>query len=267
MPNDTPPTRGPFVIEANDLTKIYGSGETSVEALSHVTVAVERGKIIAVMGPSGSGKSTLLSLLGGLERPTGGQVLLEGVDLASLNDTDRTVMRRRSLGFVFQAFNLISVLTAIENVALPLELDGISSSLAKQRATIALEQVGLQHRKDHFPAMMSGGEQQRVAIARALVIEPALILADEPTGNLDSSSGKKILQLLRSLVSERGETIVMVTHDAEIGRQADRVIRMCDGKLVDVGSGPYGTDLANTKRSAAGTGDTFGPGSPEAHPQ
>ncbi len=267
MPNDTPQTRGPFVIEANDLTKIYGSGETSVEALSHVTVAVERGKIIAVMGPSGSGKSTLLSLLGGLERPTGGQVLLEGVDLASLNDTDRTVMRRRSLGFVFQAFNLISVLSAIENVALPLELDGISSSLAKQRATIALEQVGLQHRKDHFPAMMSGGEQQRVAIARALVIEPALILADEPTGNLDSSSGKKILQLLRSLVSERGETIVMVTHDAEIGRQADRVIRMCDGKLVEVGSGPQKTDLANAKRSAAGTGDTSDPDSPEAHPQ
>lgn len=265
MPNDTTPTRSPFVIEANDLTKIYGSGETSVEALSHVTVAVERGKIIAVMGPSGSGKSTLLSLLGGLERPTGGQVLLEGVDLASLNDTDRTVMRRRSLGFVFQAFNLISVLTAIENVALPLELDGIPSSQAKQRATIALEQVGLQHRKDHFPAMMSGGEQQRVAIARALVIEPALILADEPTGNLDSSSGKKILQLLRSLVSERGETIVMVTHDAEIGQQADSVIRMCDGKLVDTGA--HGLNPANAKPSADGMADAFRPSSPDSLPQ
>jgi putative ABC transport system ATP-binding protein len=267
MPNDTSQARSHFVIEANDLTKIYGSGETRVEALSHVSASVERGQIIAVMGPSGSGKSTLLSLLGGLERPTSGQVLLEGVDLASLNDTDRTVMRRRSLGFVFQAFNLISVLTAIENVALPLELDGVSSSLAKQRATAALEQVGLQHRKDHFPAMMSGGEQQRVAIARALVIEPALILADEPTGNLDSSSGKKILELLRSLVSDRGETIVMVTHDAEIGRQADRVIHMCDGKLVDSNPGRRGTDDGQTGPSVQGSPDTFGTRSAESHPQ
>lgn len=267
MPNDTSQAPSRFVIEANDLTKIYGSGETKVEALSHVSASVERGKIIAVMGPSGSGKSTLLSLLGGLERPTSGQVLLEGVDLASLNDTDRTVMRRRSLGFVFQAFNLISVLTAIENVALPLELDGVSSSLAKQRATIALEQVGLQHRKDHYPAMMSGGEQQRVAIARALVIEPALILADEPTGNLDSSSGKRILELLRSLVSDRGETIVMVTHDAEIGWQADRVLRMCDGKLVDSAPGRGGTDAGDHAPTAAGTPDPPGPRTAESHPQ
>lgn len=266
MASDNQPTRGRFVIEANDLTKVYGSGETAVEALSHVCVTVERGKIVAVMGPSGSGKSTLLSLLGGLERPTGGQVLLEGVDLASLNDTDRTVMRRRSLGFVFQAFNLISVLTAIENVALPLELDGVPSSQAKQRATIALEQVGLRHRQDHFPTMMSGGEQQRVAIARALVIEPALILADEPTGNLDSSSGKKILQLLRSLVTERGETIVMVTHDAEIGKQADQVIRMRDGKLVDGDLDPAGADPADAVAAVADP-DAQGAGSIESQSQ
>lgn len=267
MPNDTTPTQRQFVIEANDLTKIYGSGETSVEALSHVSVTVERGKIIAVMGPSGSGKSTLLSLLGGLERPTGGQVFLEGVDLASLNDTDRTVMRRRSLGFVFQAFNLISVLTAIENVALPLELDGVPSSVAKDRATVALEQVGLRHRRDHLPAMMSGGEQQRVAIARALVIEPALILADEPTGNLDSSSGKMVLQLLRSLVTERGETIVMVTHDAEIGRQADRIIRMCDGRVVDSNTGPQGIDPIDAQAAAANVRDTRDSAASESHPQ
>jgi putative ABC transport system ATP-binding protein len=219
------------VIETINLTKVYGQGPTQVEALRGVSLRVARGEMVAIMGPSGSGKSTLLCMLGAVEAPSGGQVLLEGVDLATLNDDERTLIRRRRLGFVFQAFNLIPTLTAVENVALPLELDGVRSGTAQERAKEALTLVGMSHRLSHSPKMMSGGEQQRVAIARALVIQPALVLADEPTGNLDSESGKRVISLLRDLVDQRGQTVVMVTHDPDIAACANRIIRLRDGRL------------------------------------
>jgi putative ABC transport system ATP-binding protein len=187
--------------------------------------------MLAIMGPSGSGKSTLLSLLGGVDTPSGGRVFLEGADLSALDDYRRTLVRRRRVGFVFQAFNLLPILTAQENVALPLEFDGLSAAEARQRSLVALEQVGLSERGNHLPGMLSGGEQQRVAIARALVIGPALVLADEPTGNLDSANGQRVLGLLRDLVDERGQTVVLVTHDPEIGSRADRVVWLRDGRL------------------------------------
>jgi putative ABC transport system ATP-binding protein len=185
------------------------------------------------MGPSGSGKSTLLALLGAVDKPSGGQVILEGQDLATLNDDQRTLIRRRRLGFIFQAFNLLPTLTAAENVALPLELDGVSTSEARRRAMEALGLVELSHRHDHLPGQMSGGEQQRVAVARALVIEPALVLADEPTGNLDSVNSKRVTALLRKLVNGQGQTVVMVTHDLNVAAAADRIIRVRDGQIED----------------------------------
>lgn len=223
-----------MILEAKALSKTYGAGETRVEALRDVNLQIERGEIVAIMGPSGSGKSTLLSLLGGVDTPSAGQVLLEGVDMSALDDTRRTLVRRRRLGFIFQAFNLLPILTAVENVALPLELDGVSAAQAQRRAEEALDQVDLTARKHHYPGMMSGGEQQRVAIARALVIQPALVLADEPTGNLDSANGQRIMELLCKLVEQQQQTIVMVTHDADIGRTARRVIRLRDGQVARV---------------------------------
>ncbi len=214
--NATPPTTD-VVVEVCDLCKTYGSGETRVEALRHIDLEIARAEIVAIMGPSGSGKSTLLSLLGAVDTPSSGKVVLQGVDLSTLDDTERTLIRRRWLGFVFQAFNLLPILTALENVSLPLELDGVSASAAQRRAELALERVGMARRHHHHPSMLSGGEQQRVAIARALVIEPRVILADEPTGNLDSANGKMITELLRTLVDEHQQTIVMVTHDVEVG--------------------------------------------------
>ena len=228
-PFEAPPSD--VIVETRDLSKTYGSGETRVEALRHVNLQICRAEMVAIMGPSGSGKSTLLSLLGAVDTPSHGTVLLQGVDLYTLDDTERTLIRRRWLGFVFQAFNLLPVLSALENVALPLELDGLATSTAARRAEAALEQVGMEQRRHHLPAMLSGGEQQRVAIARALVIEPRVILADEPTGNLDSANGTRITELLRTLVDEHQQTIVMVTHDAEVGASADRVIRVRDGCL------------------------------------
>ena len=174
-----------------------------------------------------------LVLFGAIETPTTGHVLLEGVDVATLNDTERTLIRRRRIGFIFQAFNLLPTLSAIENVALPLELDGISESAARERAYGALELVDLAKRHDHVPSMMSGGEQQRVAVARALVIEPAIVLADEPTGNLDSVNSAAVMRLLRDLVETRGHTVIIVTHDNDIAAQADRTVHVRDGKLED----------------------------------
>ncbi|MHB8973717.1 MAG: ABC transporter ATP-binding protein [Pirellulaceae bacterium] len=223
-----------MLLEAKELSKTYGVGETRVEALRNVNLHISGGEIVAIMGPSGSGKSTLLSLLGGVDTPSSGQVLLEGIDLSTLDDNQRTLIRRRRLGFIFQAFNLLPILTAVENVALPLELDGIPSSEAHRRALEALHQVDVAARGNHLPGMMSGGEQQRVAIARALVIQPALLLADEPTGNLDSTNGQRIMELLRNLVDKHQHTIVMVTHDGDIGRAADRVIRFRDGRVAGI---------------------------------
>lgn len=220
-----------YVLETRDLRKKFGEGEAAVEALRGVDLGVMAGEMFAIMGRSGSGKSTLLTLLGGVDIPTSGQVLLEGTDLATLSDDERTLIRRRRIGFVFQAFNLLPILTAEENVALPLELDGVAPSVARERAGRMLELVGLAGRRTHLPGKLSGGEQQRVAIARALVIEPAILLADEPTGNLDSANGKRITQILRELVDHHGQTIVMVTHDEAVAEQADRVIHLVDGQV------------------------------------
>jgi putative ABC transport system ATP-binding protein len=218
------------VAEGRGLARTYRQGGEDVAALRGVDLAVERGEFVAITGPSGSGKSTLLHLLGGLDKPDGGQVFLEGQALADLTDSELAVLRRRRLGFVLQFFNLLPTLSAEENVGFPLILDSIPS--ASDRARRALEVVGLAHRARHRPSELSGGEQQRVALARALVADAALVLADEPTGSLDSLTGEEILQLLRKTADE-GQTIVMVTHDLKAASYADRVVRMIDGTIVE----------------------------------
>jgi putative ABC transport system ATP-binding protein len=222
------------IIEAVNVTKDFANGEIHVLAVRGIDLSVKRGEMLAIVGPSGSGKSTLLNLLGAIETPSDGHVLFEGRDVAKLDDTERTILRRRRIGFIFQAFNLLPTLTAIENVALPLELDGVSEREARARALKSLELVNVAKRKDHLPSTMSGGEQQRTAIARALVIEPALVLADEPTGNLDTKNGEQVMRLLKDLVRERGQTVVIVTHDNDVAAQADRVVHVRDGKLEHV---------------------------------
>ena len=221
------------VLEAIQISKEYGAGPSvRVHALRGVDARVEVGEFLAVMGPSGCGKSTLLHVLGGIDTPTSGRVLLDGADLGRLSDAERSIVRRRRLGFVFQKMNLLPTLSALENVALPLRIDGISRKVADERARDELARVELAARAKHYPHELSGGEQQRVAIARALVIHPAVILADEPTGALDSANAAAILRLLRSCV-DQGQTVVMVTHDASMSRLADRVIAMRDGQIVD----------------------------------
>jgi len=213
------------------LTKIYGSGATSVTALDHINMTVKPGEFVAIMGPSGCGKSTLLHLLGGLDKPTEGKVLLEGTPIEEMSDDKLTELRRRRMGFVFQFFNLIPVLNAVENAALPLTLDGVKPAEAK--AIEWLTRFGLADRLNNRPDQLSGGQQQRVAVARALVAEPTLILADEPTGNLDTNSGDEIAGLLRKVSQEYGRTVVMVTHDPRIAAYADRIIFLKDGKMID----------------------------------
>lgn len=219
--------------ETRQVKKSFVTGEVTVEAVRGVTVAIHPGELTAIVGPSGCGKSSLLSMLGAIDTPTSGQVLVGGVDVATLSDYDRTLLRRRQIGFVFQAFNLMPTLSALENAALPLELDGLSTKEARERARAGLEQVGLGKRVDHLPSMLSGGEQQRVAVARALVTNPTLLLADEPTGNLDTAGGEQVMKLLRELVGKHGQTVVMVTHDSEIAAAADRVLRMRDGLIAN----------------------------------
>lgn len=221
------------LIQAEDLTKIYGKGETAVTALDHVNMSVEAGEFVAVMGPSGCGKSTLLHLLGGLDRPTSGRVILDGQPLNGLSDEALTRLRRLKIGFVFQFYNLIPVLDATENAALPIILDGVNTAQAKARAREWLKKVGLGDRLNSRPDQLSGGQQQRVAIARALVAEPQLVLADEPTGNLDSRSSIEIAALLRQVSNEWGRAVVMVTHDAVLASYADRVLFMKDGVILD----------------------------------
>ena len=213
------------------LRKTYGSGELCVEALRGIDLKVEQGEFLAIMGPSGSGKSTLLHMLGGVDRPTSGQVLLQGTDLTVLSDDQRTILRRQRIGFIFQSFNLLPTLNAEENVSLPLELDGTPTRKAQVRADAVLEMVGMLPRRTHLPSKLSGGEQQRVAIARALVIEPALLLADEPTGNLDTANGRQVTTLLRRLVNQQQQTIVMVTHDPDVAAHADRLVCLRDGLI------------------------------------
>jgi putative ABC transport system ATP-binding protein len=234
------------IIEGRGLTRIYGSGENAVTALDHVDIAVSTSELTAVMGPSGCGKSTLLHLLGGLDKPTSGSVLFDGHDLATLDDVKLTELRRRRMGFVFQFFNLIPVLSSTENAALPLVLDGVPAGKAAVVANEWLTRFGLGERLRNRPDQLSGGQQQRVAMARALVAEPALILADEPTGNLDSKSAEEIADLLKRVASEYGRSVVMVTHDARTAAHADRVLLMKDGRIVDTvaGSGEHSAEQA-----------------------
>lgn len=221
---------GTSVVTAEDISRIYGAGDATVEALKDVTVSLSPGTFTAIMGPSGSGKSTLMHIMAGLDKPTSGRVTIAGIDITQLNDKDLTLLRREKVGFVFQFFNLLPMLTAEENLTLPLKIAG------KQVDEAALEQLlgimGLAGRKTHRPAQLSGGQQQRVAIARALIARPAVIFADEPTGNLDSSASQEVLRLLRRAVDELGQTIVMVTHDATAAAVADRVLFLDDGRIV-----------------------------------
>jgi len=221
------------LVYAENLTKVYGAGETAIVALDHVSMHVNPSEFVAVMGPSGCGKSTLLHLLGGLDRPTEGTVSIDGQVLAKLSDDAVTRLRRRKIGFVFQFFNLIPILTSVENAALPLLLDGTNPTKAKAQAAEWLTRVGLGQRLNSRPDQLSAGQQQRVAIARALVTEPILVLADEPTGNLDTKSSDEIAALLKQVAKEWGRSVLMVTHDPRIAAYADRIIFLKDGKIVN----------------------------------
>src|SRR4051794_14957289 len=216
-------------VRADNVTKQYGEGEASVRALCTVSMDVDYGEFVAVMGPSGSGKSTLMHLLAGLDRPSEGNVYIQGENVTTMKDKELTMLRRQRVGFIFQAFNLIPQLTAEENIVLPLTL---AREKANGNLDSLLEQVGLGDRRTHKPTELSGGQQQRVAVARALITEPAVVFADEPTGNLDSKSSDDILSLLRRAADERNQTTVMVTHDAHAAAYADRVVFLADGKIV-----------------------------------
>ena len=228
-------------LELRQVSKVYGSGSTEVRALHEVDLSVERGELVAIMGPSGSGKSTLLTIAGSLEQPTGGEVLVDGVDLASVSRSDQARMRRRSIGYVFQDFNLLPGLTAVENVTLPLELDGVGVKTARTTGLKAMEELDVEERADRYPDELSGGERQRVAIARAIVGERGLLLADEPTGALDSVNGEAVMRLLRA-AAHRGLAGVVVTHEAHLASWADRVVFLRDGHVVDQTVAPPGPE-------------------------
>jgi putative ABC transport system ATP-binding protein len=229
------------VLELRQVSKVYGSGPAEVRALHDVDLSVERGELVAIMGPSGSGKSTLLTIAGSLEEATGGQVLVDGVDLATVSRSDQAKLRRRSIGYVFQDFNLLPGLTAIENVTLPLELDGTHGKAARATGLKALEELDVADRADRYPDELSGGERQRVAIARAIVGERGLLLADEPTGALDSVNGEAVMRLLRT-ATHRGIAGVVVTHEAHLASWADRVVFLRDGRVVDQTVAPPGPE-------------------------
>ena len=223
----------PVILEARDLVKRYPLGEGEVEALSGVSLSVERGEFVAIMGASGSGKSTMLHLLGGLDLPTAGEVVIDGVRISTLDDDRRTITRRDKTGFVFQFFNLIPLLNVAENVALPFLIAGDSAARHRSRIDELLAMVGLTDKADHRPDQLSAGEQQRVALARALATSPAILLADEPTGNLDYTTGTEILDLLWDSAERLEQTIVLVTHDARAAAYADRVLVVRDGRILD----------------------------------
>lgn len=222
-----------ILVEAQDLTKTYMMGEVEVQALRGLTLQINKGEIVAIMGPSGSGKSTLMNILGCLDRPSGGGYLLDGVSVDNMTDNQLADIRNRKVGFIFQSFNLLPRATALSNVELPLRYSPASGTSRRKASFKILEAVGLGHRYSHRPKELSGGEQQRVAIARALVNNPSIVLADEPTGNLDSKSGSEILELLQKMNQERGVTLVIVTHDHLIANRADRIITIRDGKVVE----------------------------------
>jgi putative ABC transport system ATP-binding protein len=228
-------------LELRQVSKTYGSGPSEVHALREVDLAVEGGELVAVMGPSGSGKSTLLTIAGSLEDASSGQVLVDGVDLATVSRTDRAKLRRRAIGYVFQDFNLLPGLTAIENVSLPLELDGVRAKTAQTTGMEGLEELDVAEHADRYPDELSGGERQRVAIARAIVGERGLLLADEPTGALDSVNGEGVMRLLRA-ATERGVAGVVVTHEAQLASWADRVVFLRDGHIVDQTLAPSGPE-------------------------
>ena len=219
------------ILSAKDLCKSYGSGENSVQALNHVSISIENGEFVAVIGTSGSGKSTLLNLLGGLDTPTSGEVLVSGKKLFQMNEEARTIFRRRNIGFVFQNYNLVPVLNVYENIVLPIELDG--TKVDTEYVKTILHTLGLEQKVQAMPNQLSGGQQQRVAIARALAAKPAILLADEPTGNLDSKTGMDVIALLKMTSQAFHQTIVMITHNEEIALMADRMIRLEDGKVVN----------------------------------
>lgn len=218
------------ILETKDLRKVYGSGDTEVRALDGVDLTVEKGEFVAVVGTSGSGKSTLLHMLGGLDRPTGGTVTVDGKELSAMRDEELTIFRRRKIGFVFQNYNLVPVLNVRENIILPIQLDGNQPD--KAYVAQIIETLGLESKLQNLPGNLSGGQQQRVAIARALAAKPAIILADEPTGNLDSATSQDVMGLLKVTSEKFSQTVVMITHNEEIAQMADRIIRIEDGRIV-----------------------------------
>ena len=218
------------ILRVKNLTKTYGKGETMVKALDDVSFSVPKGQFVAIVGPSGSGKSTLLHILGGVDKPTSGSVFIEGTDISMLNETTLAIFRRRQIGLIYQFYNLIPILTVEENMTLPLLLDG--QKVNKKKLDNLVETLGLSHRIKHLPNELSGGQQQRVSIGRALMNNPALVLADEPTGNLDSKNSREIVDLLRAINKENNQTIIIITHDDKIALSADRIIAIEDGKIV-----------------------------------
>lgn len=218
------------ILQTQNLKKVYGTGPNAVHALDGINLSVEKGEFVAVVGTSGSGKSTLLHMLGGLDRPTSGKVFVDGKDIFSLKEEALTIFRRRKIGFIFQSYNLVPVLNVYENIVLPMELDG--KKIDQNFVQNILETLGLSDRQDALPSQLSGGQQQRVAIARALASSPAIILADEPTGNLDSKTSQDVLSLLKVTSQKFSQTMVMITHNEEIAQMADRIIRIEDGKIV-----------------------------------
>lgn len=221
------------ILKVENLTKTYGSGENLVNAVDDVSFSVEKGEFVAIVGASGSGKSTLLHLIGGVDRPTSGKIFVDGNDISKMNDDKLAVFRRRQVGIVYQFYNLIPVLTVEENITLPCDLDG--RGVDRERLEMILDSFGLRARRKHLPNQLSGGQQQRTSIARALINNPSLVLADEPTGNLDSKSSEEVMSILKMCNQSYGQTVIMITHNLDIAKQADRIITISDGKIVEEG--------------------------------
>lgn len=219
------------ILKVENLTKTYGSGENLVHAVDDVSFSVEKGEFVAIVGASGSGKSTLLHLIGGVDRPTSGKIFVDGNDISKMNDDKLAVFRRRQVGIIYQFYNLIPILTVEENITLPCDLDG--RGVDRERLEMILDSFGLRARRKHLPNQLSGGQQQRTSIARALINNPSLVLADEPTGNLDSKSSEEVMSMLKMCNQSYGQTVIMITHNLDIAKQADRIITISDGKIVE----------------------------------